>query len=169
MSLHYISPSTNPLHIVPIGQGQYSNGQSFPANAKRNTTRVRKRPMKGNSVVPDMSRVMLGKGKQVNTSGSEVLVTWGVHSIVRPFSRTQKTFTDGLRSPCRRFPSLISRWSCQKWPHLLSRTEQYRVVLKKETRTRRQQVVGGVRFTSPERIIHAGKFRRDVHQKTGQS
>ena len=34
VSLHYISPSTNPLHIMPIGQGQYSNGQSFPANAK---------------------------------------------------------------------------------------------------------------------------------------
>ena len=79
VSLHYISPSTNPLHIMPIGQGPYSNGQSFPANAKRNTTtRVRKRPMKGNSVVPDMPRVMLGKGKRVNTRGSEALVTWGV-------------------------------------------------------------------------------------------
>ena len=70
--------STNPLHIMPIGQGQYSKGQSFPANAKRNTTRVRKRPMKENSVVPDMSRVMLAKGKRVNTRGSEALVTWGV-------------------------------------------------------------------------------------------
>ena len=78
VSLHYISPSTNPLHVMPIGQGQYSNGQSFPANAKRNTTRVRERPMKGNSVAPDMSRVMLGKGKRVNTRGSEALVTWGV-------------------------------------------------------------------------------------------
>ena len=78
VSLHYISPSTNPLHIMPIGQGQYSNGQSFPANAKRNTTRVRERPMKGNSVAPDMPRVMLGKGKRVNTRGSEALVTWGV-------------------------------------------------------------------------------------------
>ena len=58
---------------------------------------------------------------------------------------------------------------CQKWPHLLSRTEQYRVVLKKGTRTRRQQVVGGVRFTSSERIVHAGKVSRDVHQKIGQS
>ena len=47
--------------------------------------------------------------------------------------------------------------------------QQYRVVLKKETRTRRQQVVGGVRFTSSERIVHAGKFSRDVHQKIGQS
>ena len=78
VSLHYISPSNNPLHIMPIGQGQYPNGQSFPENAKRNATRVRKRPMKGNSVVPDMSRVMLGKGKRVNTRGSEALVTWGV-------------------------------------------------------------------------------------------
>ena len=103
VSLHYISPSTNPLHIMPIGQGPYSNGQSFPANAKRNTTRVRKRPMKGNSVVPDMPRVVLGRGKRVNTRGS--------NSIVRPFSRTQKALTDGLRSPCRRFPSLISRRS----------------------------------------------------------
>ena len=34
--------------------------------------------MKGNSVVPDMPRVMLGKGKRVNTRGSEALVTWGV-------------------------------------------------------------------------------------------
>ena len=121
VSLHYISPSTNPLHIMPRGQGQYSNGQSFPANAKRthnkgakkanrspqtpreHTTRVRKRPMKGNSVVPDMPRVVLGRGKRVNTRGS--------NSIVRPFSRTQKALTDGLRSPCRRFPSLISRRS----------------------------------------------------------
>ena len=79
-----------------------------------------------------------------------------------------KTFTDGLRSRCRRFPSLISRWSCHKWLNLLSRTEQYRA-LKKETRTRRQQVIGGVRFTSSERIVHAGKFSRDVHQKIGQS
>ena len=78
VSLHYISPSINPLHVMPIGQGQYSNGQSFPANAKRNTTRVRERPMKGNSVAPDMPRVMLGKGKRVNTRGSEALVTWGV-------------------------------------------------------------------------------------------
>ena len=78
VSLHYISPSTNPLHIMPIGQGQYSNGQSFPANAKRNTTRVRERPMKGNSVAPDMPRVMLGKGKRVNTRGLGALVTWGV-------------------------------------------------------------------------------------------
>ena len=78
VSLHYISPSTNPLHIMPIGQGQYSNGQSFPAKAKRNTTRVRKRPMKGNYVVPDMSRVILGKGKRVDTRGSEALVIWGV-------------------------------------------------------------------------------------------
>ena len=78
VSLHYISPSNNPLHIMPIGQGQYPNGQSFPENAKRNATRVRKRPMKGNSVVPNMSRVMLGKGKRVNTRGSEALVTWGV-------------------------------------------------------------------------------------------
>ena len=111
VSLHYISPSTNPLHIMPIGQGQYSNGQSFPANAKRNTTRVRKMPMKGNSVDGDMPRVMLGKGKRVNTRGSEALVTWGVQFNRETLSRTQKTFTDGLRSPCRRFPSLISRWS----------------------------------------------------------
>ena len=34
--------------------------------------------MKGNSVVPDMSRVMLGKGKRFNTRGAEALVTWGV-------------------------------------------------------------------------------------------
>ena len=36
--------------------------------------------MKGNSVVPDMPRVMLGKGKgkRVNTRGSEALVTWAV-------------------------------------------------------------------------------------------
>ena len=61
-----------------------------PANAKRNTTRVRKMPMKGNSVDADMPRVMLGKGKRVNTRGSEALVTWGSNSIVRPFSRTQR-------------------------------------------------------------------------------
>ena len=66
------------LIIMPIGQGDYSNGQSFPANAKRNTTRVRKRPMKSNSVVADMRRVMLGNGKRVNTRGSQALVTWGV-------------------------------------------------------------------------------------------
>ena len=34
--------------------------------------------MKGNSVVPDMSGGMLGKGKRVNTRGSEALVTWEV-------------------------------------------------------------------------------------------
>ena len=81
-----------PQHVpinLPIGQGQYSNGQSFPANAKRKTTRVRKRPMKGNSVVPGMSRVMLGKGKRVNAWGPEALVTWGVQ-FVRPLSRTQR-------------------------------------------------------------------------------
>ena len=37
-----------------------------------------KRSMKGNSVVPDMPRVVLGKGKRVNTRGSGALVTWGV-------------------------------------------------------------------------------------------
>ena len=64
--------------IMPIGQGQHSNGQSFPANAKRNTTKLRKRPMKRNSVVPDMPRVMPRKGKRVNTGGSEALGTRGV-------------------------------------------------------------------------------------------
>ena len=34
--------------------------------------------MKGNYVVPDMSRVILGKGKRVDTRGSEALVIWGV-------------------------------------------------------------------------------------------
>ena len=35
--------------------------------------------MKGNSVVPDMPRVVLGKGKPlVNTRWSGALVTWGV-------------------------------------------------------------------------------------------
>ena len=37
-----------------------------------------KKAMKGNSVVADMPRVMLGKGKRVNTRGSEALVTWEV-------------------------------------------------------------------------------------------
>ena len=45
---------------------------------RQGNTRVRKRPMKGYSVVADMPRVMLGKGKRVNTRGSEALVTWGV-------------------------------------------------------------------------------------------
>ena len=95
VSLHYISPSTNPLHIMPIGQGQYSNGQSFPANAKRNTTRVRERPMKGNSVAPDMPRVMLGKGKRVNTRGSEALVTWGVQFNRETLLEDTKDFLHG--------------------------------------------------------------------------
>ena len=34
--------------------------------------------MKGNTVVRDMPRVVLGKGKRVNTRGSGALVTWGV-------------------------------------------------------------------------------------------
>ena len=71
-------PINQPLAYCANRPRQCSNGQSFPANAKRNTTRVRKRPMKRNSVVPDMSRVMLGKGKRVNTRGSGALVTWGV-------------------------------------------------------------------------------------------
>ena len=45
---------------------------------RQGNTRVRQRPMKGYSVVADMPRVMLGKGKRVNTRGSEPLVTWGV-------------------------------------------------------------------------------------------
>ena len=114
-----------------------------------------------------MSRVMLGKGS--TPGGQRPWSPGGSHFIVRPFSGTEKTFTDGLHSPCRRFPSLICRWSCQKWPHSLSRTGQCWVVLKKETRTRRQQVVGAVRFTSSERVVHAVKFSRDVHEEIGQS
>ena len=104
-------PTNQPLAYRANRPRQYSNGQSSPANAKRNTTRARKRSVKENSVVPDMPHVVLGKGKRVNTRGSGALVTWGVQFNRETLSRTQKTFTDGLRSPCRRFPSLISRWS----------------------------------------------------------
>ena len=53
-------------------------------------------------------RVLLGKGKRVNTKGSEALVTWGVQFNRETLLEDTKTFTDGLRSPCRSFPSLIS-------------------------------------------------------------
>ena len=44
VSLHYISPSTNPLHIVPIGQGNIPTANRSP-QTPRGTPRVRKRPM----------------------------------------------------------------------------------------------------------------------------
>ena len=119
-------------------------------------------------IVPRKRQEEHNKGEN-KTRGSEALVTRGVQFNRETLLEDTKIFTDGLRSPCRRFPSLISRWSCQKWRQILSRTGQYRVVPKKEKWTRRQQVVRGVRFTSSERIVHAGKLRREVHQKIGQS
>ena len=143
-----------PLHL-PINQplAYYAN----------RPTAISQRP-----IVPRKRQEEHNKGED-KTRGSEALVTRGVQFNRETLLEDTKIFTDGLRSPCRRFPSLISRWSCQKWRQILSRTGQYRVVPKKEKWTRRQQVVRGVRFTSSERIVHAGKLRRDVHQKIGQS
>ena len=115
-------------------------------------------------MVPDVRR---NAGKRVNTRGSEALVTWGVQFNRETLLEDRKDFHGWITFTVYEVP--FAYLSCQKWPHLLSRTGQYRVVLKMETRTRRQQVVGGVRFTSSERVVHAGKFSRDVHQEIGQT
>ena len=76
VSLHYII--YQPLPYYANRPRAIFQRPIVPRKRQEEHNKGAKKAHERKSVVPDMPRVMLGKGKRVNTRGSEALVTWGV-------------------------------------------------------------------------------------------